>query len=336
MTKKLLHLISASFLGGLVLSACSLKKDADTMRDSTQNIEKNSKQLTYDNNKLSNNMLEVECSKGRTEAMADFEAAKSDSDRFVAASKFLVFMEYQKWMSNSSDTINTRYEYFRRAVDIFFASTMKWINQDKPINCFDDLFYFLNDLTDPTFRNAGAMAAQLDFIHPDQRATAEIQGVPVVSMYDLIVKGLEYKAASERGEEIPAYAKVVLDWEPHAIHFLQLRHNFLVAKAMGKLTAFSDNYTNKVLMSMYMTSWLVQSKVNMSSVSAETYKELNTLLASAEQTKEDLLKLGHKPVYNSLIMSSWKKLDFRYSQRKYQQSLQDEFIKRRTQSLVGY
>lgn len=335
------QLILAAFLGLTLLPACSLKKDAETMRDATKNIESNSKQLTQDTSRLGHNMREVECQHGRKEAMEMFVSAGGDGDRCVAAATFLAFQEYQKWTGQFSDTLEVRDELLRRAVEIFFASTMSWVNQGRPINMSDNLLYFVNDAFTKDFRNAGAMAMELDFLHPEQTGYAVAAGVPVYTMYDLIVSGLKMEEASNRGEQIPSYAKFVLRWKSQAIYFLQLRHNFLIAKVMGRVSDFSDNYVNKLLMSTWGLRSLVKTDVDLDSLSRESLIEFNELLKKAEDTKEVLRALDSKgrfkPQYNLIIMDSWKALNFKTSENhKFIQNLKDQFMKARQLSLAEY
>lgn len=341
MKSNLLQMTLVSSLG-LSLAACSLKKDAETMRDATKNIETNSKQLTDRTEDLTHDMREVETAHLRKEAKDLIEAAEGDAQRFAGAALFLVGMEFQKWKGNYSDTSGERLNLFKKALTIFFACTKDWINSTHAINISDDPGYFLNDWVSPTFRSIGAMSAELNIIHPEQISYATNAGTTAESMYTLIVKGLRYKAASNRGEVIPAYAAEVLRREPEAIYILQLRHNFLLAKTLGQLTSFSDNYSQKLLMSMSMTSWSVSKTVNLDTMNAERLLELTTQINEAEETKARLREFGHVPKYNGMILKAWSAMEIKASggsnavAEPHLQSVKANFLKAHQHSVNEY
>lgn len=337
MNKYVLHFASVSILG-LGFTACSLKKDAETMRDATKNIETNSKQLTTENNRLSKNMRQVECENGRNAAIEAMSAAEGDSQRFKAAAKFMVFNEFQKWTGDYGDSVELREDYLEQAVKIFFPTVMSWINRNTPINIEDDPIYFANDAFGKDFRKAGAMAAEMDYTLDEQKQFASAAGVPVHSMYSLIVSGLSMRGAKARGEAIPKYATWVIKWKVDAVYLLQLRHNFLIAKVLGLVSNFSDNYVNKILMSTWATRWLLKTDVDLDAIDDEALEEYTELLNKAEETRADLLRLGFKPQYNSVIMDSWKSLNFKTSQRQQQftETLKSNLIKAREKSLAEY
>ena len=331
MNKNVLHILCVTILGSSFM-ACSLKKDAETMRDATKNIEKNSKQLTDRTEDLTHDMREVETLHSRKEALGLMDNAQGDADRFAGAALFLLAMEYQKWKGDYSDSSGKREGFFTKAVTIFFAHVKDWINNGRPLNVNDDLLYFVNDAVSPSFRKAGAMSAELDIVHPEQKGRAEAAGVPTVSMYDLILNSLKMRDKAVKGETLPEYTKAVLEWERNAIYLLQLRHNFLVAKAMGCVTAYGDNYIQKILMGFSWTRWLVTNESDLDSVGALEYEKVLTLLKKAEDTKEDLAKLGVKPAYNEMIMKAWNSIEFT---SKDSEKLK-KFTDAQKKSLAGY
>lgn len=325
MNKNVLILVSGFISMGFLFSGCSIKKEFDGMRDSTKNIEKNAAGLGHD-------MREVEASHSRAAALKMMNEAHGDADRFAGATKFFSAMEHQKWKGDINDTVEIRLIFFERAVKVFFAATKDWLNYGRPLNLTDDFFYFVNDVFSGDFRKAGAMSVEMDLIHVEQEKRMKAMGADAISLYDLIVWGLLSEDAAARGEAIEAYAAQVLTWKPYALYYLQLRHNFLLGKAMGKITPYSDNFLQKLLMSTGLTRWMTTKTVDLDGLSVLQLNEVQKLMASAEKTKADLLRLGHEPIYNSMILNAWGAIEFTSRDSKRLEL----FRKAKELSLIGY
>lgn len=325
MTCKILKLTLALMFCGGITSGCQIKEEMDTMRESTEAIEKNAAGLGHD-------MREVEASNSRTAGLLMMNQATGDAGRFAGATKFVTAMEFQKWHGDKHDTIEIRLLFFERAIKVLFAATKDWMNYGLPLNWTDDPGYFLAEAYSADFRKLGAIAAELGFIHPEQELRAGKANVSTVSLYDLLVSGLNYEKNAARGEAIPNYAVEVLKWKPFAIYYLQLRHNFLLGKTLGQLTPYSDNFLQKVLMTTSATRWMVTSHVNLDQLSQFQFEEAKHNLDAVEKTKKDLIALGHKPVYNTMILRAWNSLTYSSQDTKRLNA----FGKAKKLSLQGY
>lgn len=326
MNRSILNLISGMMTLGFLTTACSVKSEFDEMREATKKIEKNAGGLGHD-------MRELEASNTRTAALKMMNEAQGDADRFAGAAKFFSAMEMQKWKGDSHDDAELRLIFFERAVRVFFAATKDWLNYGRPINFTDDVFYFLNDAANSSnFRKAGAMAAEMDLIHAEYEKRMREMNADAISLYDLVVWGLLSEKAVDAGEPAEAYVIQVLKWKPYAIYYLQLRHNFLIGKLMGKITPYSDNFLQKLLMSTSLTRWMTSKTVDLDALSGVQLQEAKELMSLAEKTKADLLRIGLEPAYNSMILNAWQAIEFSSKDPKRLES----FRKAKELSLMGY
>ena len=325
MNKNIFKLVLGFVALGALTSGCSVKKEFDELRESTKRIEKNAGGLGHD-------MREVEASHSRTAALKMMNEAQGDADRFAGATKFFSAMEFQKWKADGNDNVEVRLMFFERAVKVFFAATKDWLNYGRPLNLGDDPFYFVNDVLSSDFRKAGAMAAEMDLVHIEQAKRMAEMGSDPISLYDLIVWGLLSEKAVDKGESVDAYVVQVLTWKPYALYYLQLRHNFLIGKVMGKITPYSDNFLQKLLMSTSFTRWMTTKTVDLDTLSKVQLDEVKKLLTAVEVTKADLQRIGQEPVYNSMILSAWQSIEFKSKDS----ARLEVFKKAKDLSLMGY
>lgn len=277
------------------LTACSLKKTADNMENSTKNIEEYSRQLAERTEELMTGMRKVESQNVLTAAREALLASKGTTLKIQKATVFFAAFEFQEWTGKYTDTPEKLDELYSLAVKLFFTSVDDLIEDSLPVNPLKP-----ND----TWMSVASLAVTMGYEDVKQKTSMEPYGFETVSMYKLITKALEMEPLVDQGIAVPKYVERVLEWKQEAIYMLQLRHNYFPAMVLARSTPFEESF----LFQVKQNYW--GSTQDLAKFSTPQLREWTGWLNEGLETQVELLKLGIALEFTDCIQSSFKNLHF--------------------------
>lgn len=237
----------------MVSSGCGLIKNMDEMHDSTVGMSKTTQKMSDTTAGMSettdhmaettDNLLDTAGStytdlrQGnsltiRWQRLEAMNTAESMQSKISEASKFVMAFEFQLWKAFGADTAERRHVLYEDAVIEFFRSMAEWVPYDR------DTAPTSND---NAMKNLYALATAVHKINPNQHLMIEeAGGLPEVSFLTVVKDGLSQRLPLARGQvrvsELPVYIQEVLKEEQNATYLLRLRHSFLAAMALSKVS----------------------------------------------------------------------------------------------------
>lgn len=238
--------LSLAFL----MSACSVKKDMDHMRESTDEVKEATKEMKKMNGVV-RDRIEDSYHGGREDVGMNmlrdsFNEVLKGGDKDVVRKleySYVYFgsFEFQHWQGDFEDTQRRREYLMSKAIELFFAEIDDLIEDSHPVS-------ILNIMSD-AYQNwlvLSVMSLAMDKIHPNQEFLSEKLGFKKYSVLSMLEEGLARKAEAEAGKPVPEFVRFVLEREQEAIYMLQLRHNFVPLLVLGNMTDFEEGLFPKL------------------------------------------------------------------------------------------
>ncbi|MCC7442378.1 MAG: hypothetical protein IT285_12145 [Bdellovibrionales bacterium] len=244
----------------------------------------------------------------RTERLRAMEHAQAMAAKISEAAKFEMAFEFQLWKAFDADTEAKRQMLYEDAIPEFFRSIADYVPHNRP--------------TDPTsndddMKNLYALAVTMHRVNPNQIAMAAEQGIDEVCILGLVKDGLRAKAAIESGEvgeeELPAYQVEVLKEEQNAVYMLKLRHQFLAAMAMSKV---SDTESRGNISAFFRKLRILLFKwdADFSGLNEVQIREYAKWLRESDDTRDFLAEIGVESKLNKKLRKILGKMRIRLSE----------------------
>lgn len=305
-------ILSGALVASLLLSACSLKKNMDEMKDSTVHMKDQTDRLAKTSDGLAHrtNALETELTEKETYAMFVLNIQKlfgeddevgqwnQEPSMLLYAGAAVRSMRFQFWKGDGSESLKTLDDRFEESAKIFFTRTVQYIPRDFEVNVLNP---------SRAYKAVASLGTQLDEVRPEYVASLQQAGLSHLSLYDVIVDSLRHQnVTAARTETLPQTAAMVLQWKQEAIHFLQLRHNYFPMMVLTRMTDFPDlwAFPGRFMMTLQGRT------VDLSKFDTEQLREWTSWLNKAEQTRLDLQSIGVTPVYNHMFLNLVKSVQF--------------------------
>ena len=309
--------------GLLFLTACSIKKDAEEMKETTERVEKHAEHLSKRTDDLeteavfdkayekTNEHLDLLFWENGKEGKRGYPA---NIDLMTYASSAIESMYFQFWKGDYYETVGVLDRRFALAVETFFVRVSKYIPRHFDVNRVDiaGLIPVRNLRPSREQKALGALGSQLHRMRPEYVEAWMIRHAKdPVSFYDAILLALKNGEALERTETLAKTVGKILEYKQEAIYLLQMRHNFLPVMVMARMGDFQNRGLGGQL-----RAWLFGQTVQLThkdpslSASPEQLKTWTEWLRQARQTRETLRAVGIEPRYNSTFVGLLKGLDF--------------------------
>lgn len=232
----MLHLMI--LLLAVLITGCSLKKDLDDTKHTTEDMKAISQSI-----KTSQEYLTILARAGSTGAFSieQFERVKNAeklADKLELTTAYFAGMEHQYWLAWGQDTQELRESMWAKSVELFFGQIEGLVNDDFPV---DGSWWSMGYKFDSDTETLGLLSVTMSKISSEQARMTKKFGVKSYSAYDLIKEGLQYKADYDAGKPVPEWAVKVLRKRKTALYLLQLRHNFYPLIVLSQMTNVEDS-----------------------------------------------------------------------------------------------
>ena len=312
-------------------SLLDMKSSMDVMRANTEALaskmdhlgkvtevnltETNSRMKTMSNHMESMDSTTTGLCQSRNPQAADmrlkgFDGLRKEKEieiKVADAMLFTVGLEFNMWGLCSNDTLATRDDMFRIALEEYFAKLKSVTSSHDYARALSPSYVAPN--ADSTLdSDFNALAYALTSVHDIQKNTLaklnagkpENQKVQTASVQSLIIDAY---LANKAGQSLKPWQKMVISNNRLALRMLQARHNFMVAGVIGKLKDQSvkgvgNNLAlgfNKLMGGLMGSKW----EADVSSLQAAELENLTSLLAQAIETRQKLVSIGIKPVLDT-------------------------------------
>ncbi len=236
---------------------------------------------------------------------------------------FTVGLEFNMWGLCSNDTLATRDDMFKIALEEYFAKLKSVTSKNEYARALAPSYVApsSSSLMDADF---DAMAYAMNAVHDIQKNTlAKInvgqpvnQKISVASVQSLII---EAYLANKAGQPLKPWQKMVIANNRAALRLLQARHNFLIAGVIGKLKdqavkGVGNNLAlgfNKLMGGMMGTKW----DADVTGLQAAELENLSNFILQALETRKMLTSIGVKPVMDSELAPFIKNLSIKHDHR---------------------
>lgn len=299
----------------LFVCGCGLKRTADNMEKSTDELKENSRYLKRDSELLGRRTVDLEQELtfkessfmmitnlrylfGEDELPKTAEALPTrDPDLPFYAGVVIKSMWFQFWKGDYEENLAALDERYELAAEILFVRATSYTPHFPQI---DQTF------PDRSWKAIGALGAKLDFMRPEYENAAHAAGLADPSFYALIVSALKVRSEIAPQVAFPKAVKKINEFAQVAEYMLQLRHNYLPAMVMSQITDFKDLGNLGKAWMKYVSG----RKVDLRQFTPAQLREWTLWLNLAAKTREDLQAIGIKPIYTSVLLDFERGVDF--------------------------
>lgn len=307
----------------LVLSACGVKKDAEEMKKTSEEIRQQTDSVAKTSNAILEQSLHISKRTNDLESELTFKESyvltlanldylfgkevkeeekgpeshlSVDPDLLLYASAALQSMYFQFWKGDFDEKLDVLDHRLQLAADTLFTRSVKHIPRDFEVNVYSP---------DRSYKAIASLGARLQDVRPEFTASLLQAGMKPFSLYDVLIWALAGRDRVKRQELLPKTIAKVLHWRQEAIYLLQLRHNYLPIVVVGRMTDLQE------LNDFWKVVAIVRGKtVSLADFDPEQLIEWNSWLNQALDTRRQLRSIGIEPKYNWAMHQMLKSLDF--------------------------
>lgn len=278
----------------LFLSAsCSLKKDMDTMKDTTVEMGKTTKAVgesskhieerTEDFLQLTRPSVSVDALNKRFQDIIDQE---NPIKKFQQAIEYISSMEMQYWTGTHKDGVEQRNSLINESLRIFLSDIDSLIDDEYPLNT--PLLFGKNK-----WLVLSSFAAALSEVAEYQKLKSKQVGFKTYTVYDAFKDALKMENSINAGQEAPEYIHTILEYKQQVIYLLQLRHNYYPFIVATMISDIEDNNPLTLYLQKFHEDWFVDiSGSNNLPYSKDQYKRWTSYLRDMQETQKFLQALG--------------------------------------------
>jgi hypothetical protein len=288
-----------------IASGCEIKKTADEMKKSTNEILENSRHLAKRTDDL-----EAELTKKESHDMLffhldmvfgegefkDAQDKNTDPDQIVAAGAAVQSMLFQYWKGDYNEDLQFLDARYSLVAQAFFPRLIKHIPRDFNVDVM---------IPDRSYKGVAALGSMLDEMDHRYAQALRNNNLTNLSFYDVIIEALRGRDLITRTERLPIASQRILEYADEAKYLLQLRHNYLPMIVICRMTQFQDWNDMHRLWVRFMG---FQGKIEEKTPAA--LAEWTKYLRLALQTRKDLRAMGIEPEYNGMLNGIVQSLNF--------------------------
>jgi hypothetical protein len=290
----------------LTLSSCAKVQE---MHDATMGMSKTTNEMNETTCKMYTSLRQGNSKVSRDTDIEAIRKGSNISEKLAIAAKYMQGLEYQVW-SRSCNDVAPREIAFSQAVNGILTDVQEFAGDRSKV---------VATKRSAQYETLYALAATLHRTNDLQAFYLKGTNEKIVRPLDLIMEGLRYNRAKNRGElgqgQIPEWAALVGKYTHDAEYLLRLRANFLMA--YGYAVADSDRFGNtpslmqKVLLigkTKFLSKAWTPKLENMDPT--ELRERVVASLVLAQETRKGLESLEIDPMTDETIMGIWKAADF--------------------------
>jgi hypothetical protein len=311
------NLIPLAVISLSVLTACQNPlKTTEAMKETTERMEiktgaMTSKVENTDENsaKLGMLMAQGQSSDFRDSQFQRMIEAKEFIEKMDYAVKFMYSMEFQIFSDEGIESFDTE-----KLLDEARAEAIKEI--PKKLNGFFNK-KIRSGITgieqDSDSKNFFAIASALHYKNPKQAEFRRGMGLETESMLDMIVEALSKKEAIQNGSlkvnELKKFEREVLKEEALFVRLIEVRHRFIPAMAVARISKIEDGLFHKV--DMLLTKWrpTFLDPKRSTEMNIVELDYINEMLSHSVYAKKVLTEQGRDSKLNSKIVKMIKNMD---------------------------
>lgn len=307
-------ILSVVFLS--TFSACSLKKDADHMKSSMDEMKAATHQIQADSKRLgdSTDNLQHEVTFKESAYMMETnlrfmwgedqvsgnltadQTSVTEPDILLYAGIVIKSMWSQFWTGENAESTQSLDERMETSAEILMVRIKSHTPSDYQIDVMNP---------DVSYKGVASLGAKLDFTRYEFTRALAKKNLAPFTLYDVMVGALKNRDAMTREELLPLTTAKILQFQNEAIYLLQLRQNYLPMMVLTSMTSFKDLGTiGRLGMVVFSHS------IDLNRFGVEQLKEWTLWLKAARQTRQDLRDMGIEPEYNTIFGSLLSKLNF--------------------------
>jgi hypothetical protein len=307
----------------LVLSSCGVKKDAEEMKRTSEEIRQQTDSVAKTSNSILEQSLHISKRTNDLESELVFERSyvltlanlndlfgkiekknergpeshlSMDPDLLLYASGTMQSMYFQFWKGDFDEHLAVLDHRLELAADTLFARSNKHIPRSFKVNV---------PSPDRSYKAIASLGARLQDVRPEFTASLLQAGLKPFSFYDVLIWALAARDRVHRDEMLPKAVAKILHWRNEAIYLLQLRHNYLPIVVVGRMTDLQErNDFWKVV------TLVVGQSVDIRSFDLEQLREWTRWLRQAMDTRAQLRSIGIEPQYNWAMHRMLKAVNF--------------------------
>ncbi len=295
----------------MVFSAgCDLKKSADEMKDTSNEIKTHSEHLAKRTDDLEAELVKKEASVTMDQYLdivffegpySTMDRAQSEPDQTTAAGKAVQSMLFQYWKGDYNEDLQFLDARVSLTAKAFFPRLIKHIPRDFKVDVFKP---------DYSWTGVAALGAFMDEMDPRYEKVLRDKGMPHLSFYEIVMEALRGRMTLERKELLPAATARILQYAQEAEYMVQLRHNYLPMLVVCRMTDFQEREIlwNQDLGRLWVRLMGIEGKIE--DKAPESILEWKLYLELALKTRNDLRAMGITPKINGTLAGIVQGLNF--------------------------
>lgn len=265
------------------------------MKDKMTSLEQKTEELKQITDELYDTLRQGNALQLRREAMTEIVKAPTLFRKISESNKYMMSFEFQIWNNLGQDAEPEKRELLAQQAALeFFLDIEGFAPRDNSVN--PTVQPDMKDLNSQDNRTASfnALAAAMHQVNrKETRAEKNIKNLPNMTMYSIMEKAL----LASREEQQKGASREVMAHEDKAIQILQTRYNIFPLIFMDAVSKLGDK------------SMLAQGKMallgwdfDIDCLNATQLEYLQTeVLQQSLQSKQLLIKIGKKPVLDSMV-----------------------------------
>lgn len=285
----------------LIISACSLKDNAEKMVETSNDIRDRSAHLAKRTDDLEAELGKVETWKNFETSTKALFANPSEAEMLLYAGATIEGLPFQVWKGDYNEDQNMMDIRFKYSAEYLFVRCLSYIPRDFAVDRL---------LPNSDYKAVASLAVKLDRLSNELEMTYQKRKVTPRSFYDVVIEALTNRNIQARSEFYPKASAMILTYRREAIYLLQLRHNYLPMMVLGRITDLQERGNVGRLWMRLGISDANQVDLNAQGVSFEEIKEWKTWLDQALATRQALRQLGIQPEYNSSFVGILSRVNF--------------------------
>lgn len=298
----------------LSLSACHLVKQMDGMAENTEHLKTGTEKVRQTSDELYDALRQGSSLELRTQLFKSLLESESTGRKIAEAVHYLMAFEYQLYTGFARDTdLAKRDKLMGEATQEFFMSLKDiYVVTDKvdPLAQGNAKEVYSNANKEASFN---AMAMGIHMLNRKQEENVKNNpGMEAVSMYSMISHALvidkEVSEGRMKVEEVPVFAKHVLNNKRMAIKILQARQMMVKVVFLGETSPLLEGTTKLTKIYKFGSMNLAGWDLKLNEMPATQVQEFNHLFSLMQETRDLLSTIAVEPQTNYWVERMLRKM----------------------------
>ena len=232
----------------------------------------------------------------RIESLRRMEESDSIEAKISNAALFYMALEFQLWKNFGKDTEESRIGLYDQAMAQYFRELPEYTHNKSTLD---------PSSTNDDMESVDALAVAMHFANPNALMLDEKRNIKAMTVLKLIEDTLKERwdiwamPFHVQRDKVPEYKREILKNQELAVYMLQVRHNFLAAMALAKISDLKAGGWKGfwAKLDAYFTKW--EGKLVRNNITQLDFA--NVWVTEAIRTRDKLVELGYEPKYNSKL-----------------------------------